>query len=137
MLSRNSLIDDVRRRAVDTGYQLTETDDGFRLERDISDMTWWGPAAKGGVTFLVAHRVRLDEAHGRMTILAESRNISWRGGAIPQPSWSGRATLMRGRIHATGFRKTYGGREDGSFGVLRLSPDWPSAAWPWAGSWCC
>lgn len=96
-----------------------------------------GPAAKGGVTFLVAHRVRLDEAHGRMTILAESRNISWRGGAIPQPSWSGRATLMRGRIHATGFRKTYGGREDGSFGVLRLSPDWPSAAWPWAGSWCC
>ncbi|MCW2769742.1 MAG: hypothetical protein JWR27_1175 [Aeromicrobium sp.] len=48
MLSRNSLIDDVRRRAVDTGYQLTETDDGFRLERDISDMTWWGRPPRAG-----------------------------------------------------------------------------------------
>lgn len=112
------LIDDVRRRAEPLGYVLEETEEGFHLERNLADTSWWGPAMKAGVKTLVGHQVTLDSRARRLTILDESREVSWKVGASPEPRWQGSATFMQGRINAVGRRRSYGIREDGTYGRI-------------------
>jgi hypothetical protein len=114
----SELMDAVRQAAAGTGYEVTPTDDGFRVQRDLADVRWWGPLSKSGVKRLVAHLVRADPEAKRLTITDELRTVGWRAGAQPEPFWTGNMEMMRGRITSSGFRKSYGVREDGTFGVL-------------------
>jgi hypothetical protein len=108
----------VTERARGTGYVVTKTPRGFRVERDLSDATWWGPLFKAGVHRLTAHEVRVDAATRQLTITDEMRNVEWQTGADPRPMWRGHAEMSRGRMIQLGFRKSYGVRGDGTLGPI-------------------
>lgn len=103
--AKQRLVYEVRRRAEGTGYEVTETAEGFRVERDLSDVRWWGPMHEAGVKRLTAHQVTLDEAAHRLTITDETREVEWRtdAGAL-QPHWGANASIGSERLAVTGTR---------------------------------
>jgi hypothetical protein len=117
-----ALVDAVRARAEAAGYEVTETPDGFRVERDLADARYWGPLYKAGVHTLTGHEVRVDQAAGVLAITDVHRNVEWRGGndgtTQLRPFWSLHADTTRGRIAAVGTKKSWGVREDGTLGTI-------------------
>ena len=107
-------VDAVALRAEGSGYEVTRTRTGFRIERDLSDESHWEPLFRAGIEKLIRHDVHLDEATRRVTIVDEVRDVVWTGGAEPRPAWSGgKARRRRGRVIERGFAFTYDPSADG------------------------
>jgi hypothetical protein len=117
-----TLIEAVRFRAEEIGYQVDETPAGFVVERNLADARYWGLLHKAGVRTLTGHEVRVDEAAGRVSITDVQRHLEWRAGndgaGELRPSWSLHAETTRGRIAAVGTKKSWGVREDGNLGTI-------------------
>ncbi len=117
-----ALIAAVRARAEPAGYQVTETPDGFRVERDLADVRYWGLLHKAGLRTLTGHEVRVDEAAGVLAVTDVQRDVEWRAGndgaTQLRPFWSVHAQTSRGRIAAVGTKKSWGVREDGTLGTI-------------------
>ncbi len=117
-----TLIEAVRRRAVEIGYQVKETPEGFVVERNLADVRYWGLLHKAGVRTLTGHEVKVDDAAGRVSITDVQRHLEWRAGndgaGELRPSWSLHTETTRGRIAAVGTRKSWGMREDGTLGTI-------------------
>ncbi len=117
-----TLIDAVRSRAEELGYQVEETPEGFVVERNLADVRYWGLLHKAGVRTLTGHEVRVDADAGRVSITDVQRHLEWRAGndgaGELRPFWSLHAETTRGRVAAVGTTKSWGMREDGTLGTI-------------------
>jgi hypothetical protein len=117
-----ALIEAVRSRAEPLGYEVTETADGFVVERNLADVRYWGLLHQAGIRTLTGHEVRVDEAAGRVSITDVQRDVEWRAGndgaADLRPFWSLHQEVSRGRIAAVGTTRSWGMREDGTLGTI-------------------
>ena len=116
------LIETVRARAEELGYEVEATPEGFVVERNLADVRYWGLLHKAGVRTLTGHEVRVDEAARRVSITDVQRHLEWRAGnhgaGELRPFWSLHQETAKGRIAAVGTTKSWGMREDGTLGTI-------------------
>jgi len=119
---KSTLLEAVRARAAERGYEVKETAKGFVVNRNLADARYWGLLHKAGVRTLIGHEVCLDESAGTVSITDVQRNLEWRAGndgaTELRPFWSLHQEVSKGRIAAVGTKKSWGMREDGTLGTI-------------------
>ncbi|MGV1757076.1 hypothetical protein ACQZ6F_04585 [Rhizobium sp. A22-96] len=84
-------------------------------EWKIVDAQWYEFFAKAGIKRLFKVLMRFDEQKGEVRSVDQEWSVEWSAG-VPTIALS--ASAFRGQTAEKSFGKSYGFREDGSFGVI-------------------
>lgn len=106
--------DAVAARAAGTPYVVVDTPAGFDLRIDLADAAWYGLLAKAGRKKVVQHRVLVDGAARRFTMVDDHYDVEWQVGLDPSGPGVPRLRAARqesrtlGRVHEFSMEKTVG-----------------------------
>ena len=84
-------------------------------EWKIVDAQWYEFFAKAGLERVFKVLMRFDEAKGEVRSVDQEWSVEWRAGI---PTIALAASAFRGQTAEKSFGKSYGFREDGSFGAI-------------------
>ena len=84
-------------------------------EWKIVDAQWYEFFAKAGIKRLFKMLMRFDEANGELRSVDQEWSVEWSAGI---PTIALAASAFRGQTAEKSFGKSYGFREDGSFGAI-------------------
>lgn len=84
-------------------------------EWKIVDAQWYEFFAKAGIKRLFKVLMRFDEQNGEVRSVDQEWSVEWRAGV---PTIALAASAFRGQTTEKSFGKSYGFREDGSFGAI-------------------
>lgn len=84
----------VREAADGTPYVVTTTADGFTVQLDVADASWWGLFDGAGLARVHRHHVRVPRP-GRYSITDDVRTVEWEAGT---PRVAVEAQRIQGRV---------------------------------------
>lgn len=120
MTDAQELVAAVRARTEGTPYAVTETGDGFDVQVDIENASWYALLYKQHLSKTWIYHVKVEEGAKQLSITDDAREVDWRAGAgvsggTPVPVLALSTSLKKGRLEEKSFQKTWAVNEQGHY----------------------
>jgi hypothetical protein len=119
--STDQFYDLVRATAAGTPYVVTRTDEGFDVELDLVDATWFAAMYAEGLSKAYKQVVKVDERAGTFTMLDAMQQVEWKAGISGgdhRPRLTGSYEMFQGRIMQKERQKTWAWNTHGDYGSV-------------------
>lgn len=124
MSEADQLMAAVRARTEGTPYVVTPTPQGFDVQIDLADASWYALLYKQHLERTWVYHVKVeDETSKTLSITDEVRDVDWRVGAessggVPVPVLTMSKSGAKGRFETKSFQKTWAVNEQGEYGKV-------------------
>lgn len=132
MTASQELVAAVRARTEDTPYTVTETSDGFTVQIDFANASWYALLYKEHLSQTWVYHAKLDDAARTIAVTDEVKSVEWRAGAqsrdgVPTPFVQASVSGAKGRFEVRSTRKVFAVSEQGRYEKV-LDHDFSSGA---------